>query len=229
MPAKNIIKEYIENGYYHIYNRGVEKRLIFLDDKVCTIFLFYLKVFLSPIEEVKNLLSSSSMLNSKVLRLLSSNLSKEIDLLSFSLMPNHFHFEVKQYTKDAIIKLMRRITTSYVMYFNRKYNRVGSLFQNRYKACLINSDQYLLWLSRYIHLNSQDTTTPINFNNYSSYNYYLGQKSANWVKPQEILNYFHSSKMLNKNDLLSYQSFVESHNQSLPKSFNSLLLEDAPQ
>ncbi|MBI3385199.1 hypothetical protein HY030_03345 [Candidatus Gottesmanbacteria bacterium] len=57
MPSKNIVKTYIENGYYHIYNRGVEKRDIFLHESDCIRFLFYMKIYLSPIEEIEKLIS----------------------------------------------------------------------------------------------------------------------------------------------------------------------------
>ncbi|MBI3092873.1 MAG: transposase, partial [Candidatus Levybacteria bacterium] len=136
MPSKNIIKEYIENGYYHIYTRGVEKRDIFLDKQDCVVFFHYLRLYLSSIEE----LESQNNPGARIQRFIPLNLSKEIDLLSFSLMPNHIHLQIKQYTKDGIIKFMRRILTSYVMYFNKKYQRIGTLFQSTYKAARIESD-----------------------------------------------------------------------------------------
>src|SRR5258706_8491393 len=147
MPARNIIKIYVENGYYHAYNRGVEKRTIFLDDQDCIVFLRYIRLYLSPIEEIKNLhIQGEDRIN----RFLRINLNQEVDLLSFVLMPNHFHMLIKQHTKDGLIKFMRRLSTSYVMYFNKKYHRVGSLFQNKYKGCLVEQDDYLLHVSRYI-------------------------------------------------------------------------------
>src|SRR3990167_6729479 len=136
MPSENIIKDYIEDGYYHIYNRGVEKREIFLDEQDCTVFLHYLKLYLSPIEELKQL----DLPGLRVLKFIRLNLSQEIDLQSFALMPNHIHLQVKQQTIDGIVKLMKRLATAYVMYFNKKYRRVGSLFQNRYKAALVKTD-----------------------------------------------------------------------------------------
>ncbi len=116
--------------------RGVEKREIFMDEQDCSMFLYYIKIYLSPIEELKE----QSLLIPRLNRFLQLNLSKEINLLSFSLMPNHFHLETVQITRDGMIKFMRRLITSYVMYFNKKYKRVGGLFQNRYKAVLIEND-----------------------------------------------------------------------------------------
>lgn len=172
MPSRNIIKQYIENGYYHIYNRGVEKRDIFLDEQDCAVFLHYLKLYLSPIEELKQL----DLPGLRIQRFIYLNLSHEIVLLAFALMPNHIHLLIKQKTVDGIVKLMKRLATGYVMYFNKKYQRVGGLFQNRYKAVLIQSDPHLLHLSRYIHLNPANIdTTSINFNDFTSYSYYIGQ------------------------------------------------------
>ena len=223
MPSKNIIKDYVENGYYHIYNRGVEKREIFLDEQDCTVFLHYLKLYLSPIEELKQL----DLPGLRVLKFIRLNLSQEIDLQSFALMPNHIHLQVKQQTIDGIVKLMKRLATAYVMYFNKKYRRVGSLFQNRYKAALVKTDSYLLHLSRYIHLNpAKVSSQEVNFDEFSSYPYYLGQKQASWIKPQEILGYFRSAQRKDLKDILSYQSFVEDFKESSAEVLGQLILED---
>lgn len=223
MPAKNIVKDYVENGHYHIYNRGVEKRAIFLDEQDCTIFLHYLKLYLSPIEELKKL----NLPGLRIWRFIRQNLSREVDLLSFALMPNHIHLQIKQKTTNGIVKLMRRLSTSYVMYFNRKYQRIGGLFQNTYKAALVQSDPYLLHLSRYIHLNpSKITSNTIDFPEFSSYPYYLGHKTASWIKPQEILSYFKSAQSADLKDMLSYQSFVENYQTDSSKLLGPLILED---
>ncbi len=222
MPARNIVKQYIENGYYHVYNRGVEKREIFLDQQDCIVFLHYLKLYLSPPEE----LLKENLPGIKIQRFIQLNLSTEIDLLAFSLMPNHIHLQIKQSTKDGLTKFMRRLATSYVMYFNKKYKRVGGLFQNRYKAAFIESEPYFLHLSRYIHLNPFNITSPVNFIEFSSYPYYLGKKQAVWIKPQEILSYFHSSQRKDFKDILSYQSFVEDYKEDSCQILGELTLED---
>ncbi|OGE37870.1 hypothetical protein A3B45_03165 [Candidatus Daviesbacteria bacterium RIFCSPLOWO2_01_FULL_39_12] len=223
MPSKNIIKDYIEDGYYHIYNRGVEKRTIFLDEQDCIVFLHYLKLYLSPIEELKQL----DLPGLRIAKFIRLNLSAEIDLLAFALMPNHIHLQIKQKTTDGIVKLMKRLATAYVMYFNKKYLRVGSLFQNTYKATLIETDEYLLHLSRYIHLNPAKITHKIiNFKEFSSYPYYLGQKQASWIKPQEILSYFRSAQRKDLKDILSYQSFVENYKESSAEILGPLILEE---
>lgn len=222
MPAKNVVKSYVENGYYHMYNRGVEKRKIFLDEQDCIVFLHYLKLYLSPVEELLRL----NQPGLRIQRFIPHNLAGEIDLLSFALMPNHIHLQVKQYTRDGIVKLMRRLLTSYVMYFNKKYDRVGALFQGAYKAAFIQQDTYLLHLSRYIHLNSRKLNSNISFTDFSSYPYYLGWKQASWVKPQEILHYFKTAQKNNLKDILSYQSFVEDYAIDSQGLLGDMVLED---
>jgi len=222
VPSRNIIKTYIKGGYYHVYNRGIDKRSIFLDKQDCAVFLHYLKLYLSPIEEIKK-----EVLEEKVgMRFLNLNLSKEIELLSFALMPNHFHLLLKQNTEDGVTKLLKRLATAYVMYFNKKYNRLGPLFQNIFKACLVETDAYLLHLSRYIHLNASEIKSVIKFTEFSSYPYYLGDKRASWVKPQEILDYFISARDRTIGDLSSYESFVNDMDQGSKEILRDTILEE---
>lgn len=204
MPRKNSLKTYVEGGYYHIYNRGVEKRKIFLDNQDYSIFLYFLKECLNPP-------NPSEPLNFK--RYI--NLCNEIDLLAYCLMPNHFHFQVKQNSKNGIEKLMRGIATKYVMYFNKKYKREGRLFQGVYQAVLIDREEQFLHLSRYIHLNPVELPnvglSKLDKYPYSSYKNYLGIKKAKWLKPKEVLDCFESARRSSLSDIFSYQSFVEDY------------------
>ena len=83
-----------------------------------------------------------------------------VDIHSFCLMPNHFHLILQQRAEGGITKFMRKLGTGYTMYFNEKYQRIGVLFQGKFKAIPITSDEYLLHLSRYIHLNPVDLIEP---------------------------------------------------------------------
>ena len=208
MPAKNSIKQFIENGYYHLYNRGVEKRNIFLDDQDYAVFLSYIKQYLEP-----NTGSDPK------------SLADDVDLISFCLMPNHFHFLAKQKTIDGITKFIRAICTNYVMYFNKKYDRVGTLFQGKYKGILLDNDVYLLHLSRYIHLNPTKIGSDPK-NSYSSYNYYLGKKHADWLKPEEIMSFFKSARKTSLKDYLSYESFVDDYIIGSEEILGGLTIED---
>jgi putative transposase len=185
MPSRNVIKIYLNGGYYHIYNRGVEKRDIFLDDQDYTVFLGLFKKYLAG--------EKAKINNGRVFE----SLNQEVTLLSYCLMPNHFHMLIRQETNDGIVRFMRRVATSYVMHFNKKYDRVGALFQGNYKASHVDADSYLHHISRYIHLNPKDYKHwP-----YSSYGYYLGNKKASWINPQPILDLFDNNNQ-------QYASFV---------------------
>jgi putative transposase len=209
MPRKNSLKIYVEGGYYHLYNRGVEKREIFLDDKDYKVFLYFLKKYLSPSEE-------------PVIFQKKKNLIDQIELLSYCLMPNHFHLLVKQNVKDGITNLMNRLGTNYAMYFNKRYKRVGSLFQSVYKAIIVESDEQLLHLSRYIHLNPKDKVGELIDYPYSSYGDYLGMRKSNWLHTEQILSFF-KKKRSKVFDYFSYQSFVEGYREEY--DLGELLLE----
>lgn len=225
MPAKNVIKQFVENGYYHIYNRGVEKREIFESDLDYRVFLHLLKFYLSPQTDDDHPLTSLTGFIPVRLRPLQS-LDNEVDLLTYCLMPNHFHLLLKQLTVNGITKLLRRLSTTYSMYFNRKNNRVGHLFQGIYKAAYISNEAYLLHLSRYIHLNPSSLTgmNPVSYP-YSSYQYYLGRKSAVWVKPQFILSYFHSKQLPLPKNINTYQRFVEDYLEASKADLGNLALD----
>jgi len=212
MPAKNSIKLFVENGYYHLYNRGVEKRKIFQDQQDYAVFLRYIKKYLDPIEGSDPVKSLKS-------------LSSEIELLAFCLMPNHFHFLVKQTSLDGITKFVRAVCTSYVMYFNKKYERIGTLFQGKYKGVLINNDVYLLHLSRYIHLNPLTLGSDPRSYDYSSYAYYLGAKKADWINRKEILDFFNTASATSMNSHFSYQNFVDTYKLDSRDILGNLALE----
>lgn len=207
MPAKNTVKQFVIDGYYHIYNRGVEKRDIFLDEQDYLVFLSYLKQYLKQ-EKGSD----------------PHTLALEIDLIAFCLMPNHYHLLVKQKTINGITKLTRAVCTNYVMYFNKKYDRVGTLFQGKYKAALVDNDSYILHLSRYIHLNPYPGSDPKSYP-YSSYSYYLGDKKANWLRFEDIRKNFKTAKRIGPNDYFSYQSFVEDFQINAKEQFGHLTLD----
>ncbi|MCL5969892.1 MAG: transposase, partial [Patescibacteria group bacterium] len=130
-----------------------------------------------------------------------------VTVLGYCLMPNHFHFLVKQDTDLPITFFMLRLGTSYAKYFNIKYDQVGSLFQGRFKAKLIESDEYLLQVSRYIHRNPISSSTPgveLALYPWSSYSVYIDGKKDDLVDPSYIFSYF-----ANNNPAKDYKQFTE--------------------
>lgn len=222
MPAKNRIKEFASDSYYHIYNRGVERRNIFQDKQDYGVFLSYIKMYLKPKDD--NLLTgimaspSSSYKEKekarKALRI--KNYADTVKLLAYCLLPNHFHFLVYQKEDRNIHAFMSSFGTRYSMYFNAKYKRVGPLFQDRYKAVRMVSDDQLVHVSRYIHVNPvhHGLATQGSFDSaqdkralrgweYSSYPEYLKERNTEWVKTEPVLSFFHPK---GKN---SYEAFIE--------------------
>jgi len=137
---------FCENEYYHIYSRGVERRQIFLDNNDKERFLRLL--FLSNSDrsfkynDVKNI--SFNEYNRGELK---------TAIGAFCQMPNHFHILIRETKEGGISGFMEKLLTGYSMYFNKKYDRKGSLFESRFQATHVNTDHYLKYLFAYIHLN----------------------------------------------------------------------------
>ena len=131
--------------YYHLYNRGNSKQKIFLDKRDYGHFLKLLYICNSE--------------NSFVLRNITENIfdfnrnNTLVYIGAFCLMPNHFHFLVKEKEEGGITKFMQKFSTAYVMYINTKYKRTGSLFEGKFKSQYLNTDKYLKYIFSYIHLN----------------------------------------------------------------------------
>ena len=188
MPSRNIVKEFAPESYYHVYNRGVEKRLIFLDDQDYTVFLGILKKYLTG--------EASNKQNRHIFK----SFQGKISLLAYCLMPNHFHLLFYQSNEENITDLMRRVCTGYVMYFNHRHQRVGGLFEGIFRASRVDADGYLHHISRYIHLNPDDYKNWA----YSSYSVYMGAKKTKWVNTEPILGLFN-------NDRKEYQEFLDDY------------------
>jgi len=224
MPSKYVIKEYLADSYYHVYNRGVNKADIFIDGQDYGVFLSYLKTYLTPKDEErlrKTLLDPTASARERkeaTILLRMNNYFGKIDLLAYVLMPNHFHLLVKQYGERDMEHLLQSLTTRYTAYVNHRYKRVGSLLQGKYKAVLVTTDEQLLYLTRYIHRNplSLKRLNPLRTQP-SSYQNYLGLVHQDWVKSETVLAHF------GKQGFTSYQSFVESSDYSLEKMSASMI------
>jgi len=119
-------KTHFSGAVYHIYNRGNEKRRIFIKESDYQYYIDKLEKALAKYH---------------------------VSLISYCLMPNHVHLIVKQNSEDPIFRLISSLHTSYSMYFNNKYDRVGHLFQGRYRQKIISDSEGLLYLTCYVHLN----------------------------------------------------------------------------
>ena len=135
---------FVNGSIYHIYNRGNGKMDIFRNDQDYFNFLKRLKLTLGRKEDLQNI---SFKIRIQPLP------EHAFSVVCYRLMPNHFHLLVRQNTNIPISMLVNKSCSSYSKYFNKKYDHVGHLFQDQFKAIHIDNDEYLLWLSAYIHQN----------------------------------------------------------------------------
>ena len=215
MPKKNIVKKYVPGGFYHIYNRGINKGKIFLDLQDYNVFLKYLTISLS-IDRNESLLTNAEGMKSSNMHTNESfkevdarNYHDEIFMISYCLMPNHFHFLVKQRSAMSIADFLKSLSTRYVMYFNKKYRRVGPLFESKYKGVLITSPQQLLYVTKYIHRNPlkivpiRDPVSKRFITQPSSYSSFINFNTKKWLYPELIID---NSKKIAR---AIYKKFVE--------------------
>jgi putative transposase len=130
----------LNDCYYHVYNRGVDKRNIYLSAKDKDRFKEQLIRF-NNTELAGHLCEEHS------------NGEKLVEVISYCLMPNHFHILLKQVEDSGISKYLHRLQTGYTLYFNKRHDRVGVLLQGAFKCKSISKNSYLLQLSKYIHTN----------------------------------------------------------------------------
>ncbi|MFZ5559611.1 MAG: transposase [Patescibacteria group bacterium] len=190
---------------YHILNRGVDKRKIFLDKQ--DYFRFIHDLFEFNDNRIIGTTSNYFRISNKNNDLVSRNIGKPRDLLidiyAFCLMPNHYHLLVSPKIENGISKFLRKLDMGYAKYFNQKHKRKGTLFESRYKSILIEKESHFYNLPFYIHLNPLDIKFPewrerklkdynkaIEFlNNYrwSSHLDYCGKKNFPSVTSREFL------------------------------------------
>lgn len=202
MPSRLV--PFVEGEYYHVFNRGVNKRKIFLDSKdhqrAIDTIQYYLYSGHSQRFSYYSKLSELSKQN--YLENLSGQL---VTVVAYVLMPNHFHFLLTQVEENGISNFMSLFQNSYTKYFNTKHKRTGHLLQGQFKSVHIEDDEQLLHVSRYIHLNPLSSklvqnTDELEKYSWSSYPRYLKANLADgFIQNDIILSQF-------KNQ--SYQVFV---------------------
>jgi len=150
--------QFVNECIYHIYNRGVEKRDIFLKDKDYLRFIVGLHEF-NDRNPAFNLYRARNLFEVGLRTRLKPQ-EPPVSIFAFCLMPNHYHLMLQQKMDNGITEFMRKLGTGYTNYFNLKYNRVGPLFQGKFKAVLLEKEAHFLHLPHYIHLNPLDLKMP---------------------------------------------------------------------
>lgn len=197
------------NEFYHIYNRGNDKREIFRNE----IDYVRFQTLLYLCNNIKSIHIGDYINASVSIKKLLSLAREEtlVDIGAYCLMPNHFHLLIKEKIGGGTSLFMQKLSTAYTMYYNKKYNKTGSLFGGRFKAKHLDSDQYLKYQYSYIHLNPVsiidggwkkkkiiDVKKAKNFlmsYNYSSYKDYLGEsrKESVILERHSFPEYFSNS------------------------------------
>lgn len=196
---------FITGCYYHLYNRGVEKRKVFLDKFDHLRFLETINFYRYTPVPMK-----LSDFRRGVIKWKKIEQQEElVRIYCYCLMPNHVHLLVQQLRDNGITDFIRKTFNSFTKFFNTKYERVGPLFQGPFKAKLIEDEEYLLQLTKYIHKNPQGLEFPhgvweANSYPYSSYRNYVSGEPHPFCNTNLILSYFSKT-----NPNLSYQAFVE--------------------
>lgn len=214
---------FVSGEYYHIYNRGVDKRIIFKLEKDYERFMMLLHIANSNNERsfrLDNLINHSHKNFDEIMVL--DKGEPLVSIGAWCLMTNHFHLLVRQEIDGGITKFMHKLGTGYSMFFNIKYQRKGALFGGLFKSNLINTrDSYMQHLFGYIHINpldikfsgwknkikksSTDMKKFLESYRYSSYLDYVDKNRVekNIIKPENFPNYFIDAK--------SFKDFVEDY------------------
>lgn len=190
---------FANNEVYHVFNRGVEKRPIFINKRdyyraLQTLDYYQYSGISSSLSQVLKLEKEKRDFFLTQLKLKGKRL---VEILSFCLMPNHFHLLLKQLQEGGIKTFLSNFSNSYTKYFNIKNNRIGPLLQGNFKAVRIEDDNQLIHVCRYIHINPA-VSLVIKEEELVDYPYtslpeYLGRKEG-FCKIDEVLTYFSSLK-----------------------------------
>lgn len=196
--------------YYHIYNRGNQKQNIFLDEEDRIRFLFVLLYFQSPVVINNPGYYIRHFIGHRVFYVspkITNNIIQNhtVELINFAEMPNHFHLILKEIREGGISRYMQKIQDGYTKYFNKKYEKVGHLFQGPFQSVLIKNNEQLLHLSAYIHRNPRELdqwkNNEIKFDWSSYQDYAQKNRWGDLLKTNIILKQF--------SNLDEYKNFVE--------------------
>jgi putative transposase len=187
-------KNFLPNTTFHIYNRGNNKEKIFFDEQDYRAFLFRLGLCLGFTEKELNNEKLTSMPYSRI-RITGIN-KDNLKLHSFCLMPNHFHLLIEQTGDISISSLILKLCTSYAKYINTKHKRVGHIFQDKFKAVLVENNPQLMWTSAYIHMNPVKDKLVKHPSEYhwSSYNDYASNRNLPIITKELLLSVFSDQK-----------------------------------
>lgn len=224
MPGR--IVPLITNQIYHVINRGVASQPIFLTrwdhSRAMEIILYYQNRNTPLRYSFFRRLPTEQ--RAKILDNLKRKSDFFVEIIAYCLMPNHFHFLLRQIKENGISIFMSNLSNSYTRYFNVKNKRIGPLLQGKFKAVRVETDEQLSHLSRYIHLNPYSSCVIKSLDELESYPYsslpeYLGFTQNKNCEKEIVLNGF--------KDKASYKKFIfdQADYQKMLQEIKQLALE----
>lgn len=199
---------FLTNNIYHVYNKTIEQKRIFDDQEICKKFLDILTYYRSSqsLLRYSNFQNLSSELKIQYEKKIFDGRTYRISILSYCLMPTHFHLLIKQKQENGISFFISQILNSFTRYQNIKNERVGPIFLHPFKSKYIQTEEQLKHVSRYIHLNPFSSgivkeKTELEYYSWSSFGHYLSQKNDSISEIKFILSLFN-------NDKTRYKKFV---------------------
>lgn len=190
----------VENEFFHVFNRGNNKQTIFFDaqDFVRFQYLLYLANNRQAIS-VKDALTTTQGIYSI------KRSAPLVAIGAYAIMSNHFHILISPLVEGGVSTFMQKVSTGYAMYFNKKYDRTGGIFENKFKSSLIDNDEYLKYLFAYIHLNILHLKdTPGSYSEESPESLHALDKAIQY-RFSSLIDYVHGSR--NESGILTTEHF----------------------
>lgn len=216
MPGR--LEPLVKNGIYHVFNKTIDSKNIFVKDNICRHLFNLSKYYRSEKARISfsRLKDFSESIREEIVKATIPQKYYRVEILSYCLMPTHFHMLLKQKTNNGIEKFMSDIINAFTRFHNLKHERKGPIFLPRFKSVMIQKDEQLLHVSRYIHLNPYSSLCVNTYSElieyyWSSYREYIGSKKDGICQTDLILGFFN-------HDRAKYKQFVEDnadHQRSL--------------
>ena len=208
----------VSGEFYHLFNRSINREPILKWEKNCqrALATFDLYRFSNSPVRLSYFLSLGFEKRVELMSELEKGDKKHLEIIAFCLMPNHYHLLLKQISQNGIRNFLSLFQNSYTKYFNTRHNRRGPIFQGEFKAVRVETEEQLVHLSRYIHLNPHSSYVVKSIKDLENYPWsslpdYLGKQKQSFVEKEVILNLFRDKKEYRKFvfDQASYQRDLE--------------------
>lgn len=203
MPGR--LEKLYTNNVYHIFNKSLDNNRIFNNHQLASVFketMIYYRSSQATISLSRFRMLDEDKYKRKYTHKISFKKHFLVEFLAFCIMPNHFHFLLRQKVDSGISKYVSDVVNSFTRYYNIKNERKGPLFLAPFRARRIETDEVLVHLSRYIHLNPYvsgivKSMRELESYGFSSYSEYLGKTASSLSEPREILAIFNNESKYN--------------------------------